>query len=130
MHSIKLKIGMLYHMNNTFRNTFLDISRCAYKWCNELVVINFFSMKWGITFHSLLVTKIHSLLVAKFSRYSLQKITHHSLQNLLLLVAEVARCKNVFFVKNHSLLVAKFGRYLLYKVTKKSQLNIVMDDKT
>ena len=77
---------------------------------------------WGITFHSLLVTR------CKITCYSLQNslvtccknslVTH--CKTCLLLVAEVARCKNLFVVKKHSLLDAKFDSYVLHKVTKKS----------
>ena len=96
--------------------------------------------KWGVTFHTLLVTRWnslvacyslqnHSLLVAKFARYSLQKLL--VAKNHSLLVAKFARCKNhslpvakfaryslekLLVAKNHSLLVAKFACYLLQKL--------------
>ena len=74
---------------------------------------------WGVTFHSLLVTRWNSL------------VTRYSLKNHSLLVAEVARCKKssllvakfaryslqkLLVAKTHSLLVAKFARYSLQKL--------------
>ena len=81
------------------------------------------TVKRGITFHSLLVTRCkiaccslqnllvtrcRSCLLPKITRYSLQKISRYSLRNSL-----VTRCRSCLLQKNHQLLVGKFARYSL-----------------
>ena len=87
-----------------------------------------FTRCWLLVVKSLVaLCESRLLLVAEVARCKNSLVTRCKIRSLL--VAEVAHCKNSLVVKNHWLLVAKFSRYLLHKVTKKSQLNLVMDDK-
>ena len=61
MYPVKLKIGMLYHINNTLKHHFLDICQCAFKvWNNQLLLLGYKAnlLHCRDTFKTLLITKI------------------------------------------------------------------------